>query len=223
MRALKFFSCLIALSFSFATLSHAQPSAYHILPDAIKTDMQKCDIDIAEFNRLMALSQKDFDQDFYGGWRAVDYKDGCSNAAAEIIKAYMLYSVPHAPQSLGILRWHAGQSKAGAGKTSEAIALFAGTYKSDAKHQSAWNLYVDATIAFLQQDKAALQRAHDTLAAMPLSEDEKAGRRKFLADNPEITMPPGFIDEPQNLPVVRGFLNCFDRSYSDAYRGCNSK
>jgi len=98
--------------------------------------------------------------------------------------------------------------------------LFSGAYKPDPHKGRAWNLYADATIAFLQQDKAALQKAHDTLAALPVSEEEKASRRQFLKDNPNVTLPDGFIDAPQNLSPVRDFLNCFDRPYAEAYGQC---
>ena len=32
-------------------------------------------------------------------------------------------------------------------------------------------------------------------------------------------MPEGFVDEPANLSVVRGLLNCFGQPYAKAYGG----
>ncbi len=153
MRHLISISALIGSYLFTATLSHAQTSSYKILPDSIKTELQKCDVDSAEFGRLMALSQKDFDQDFKGGWRSIDEKDECSNAAGELIKAYILYSAPHAPKSLRILRWHAGQVKAGAGQTNEAIAFFAGSYNPDPYKGKYWNLYVERQSLFYVETK----------------------------------------------------------------------
>ena len=197
--------------------------AYDLFPETQQDALRACNVDRGEFHRLMGLSQKAFDQDFEGGWRAVAYQDGCEDMAGEIIKAYMLYSAPHAPEQLRILRWHAGQVKAGAGKTQEALALFAGAYNPDPEDGTAWNLYVDATIGFLNQDKESIQTAYDTLSGIIVSEETKASRRKFLVENPNITMPPGFIDEPQNLGVVKTLLECFGRSYSEAYGNCETE
>lgn len=211
---------LISVNSSSAETS---TSTFIHLPQSTISEFERCGVDNVEFDRQLSLSQKDFDQDFTGGWRAIDYKDGCNNAAGELIKAYMLYSAPHPPKQMRILRWHAGQTKASAGQIGEAIALFAGSYNPDPERGTEWNLYVDATIAFLQKDKAALQHAHDTLAATTVSENTKEQRRKFLNDNPNITMPKGFVDEPLNLSPVRDLLNCFDRPYSEAYGKCGAK
>jgi len=194
--------------------------AYSLLGLTLQPEMQKCGVDQGEFDRLLALPQEGFDQDFTGGWRAISNKDGCNNAAAEMIKAYILYSVPHPPNNLSILRWHAGQTKAGAGEYDEAAALFAGTYKPDTDPSPEWDLYVKATIAFLQNDLPALQIAHDTLAAFPVAEEVKSARRQFLKDNPNITMPDNFVDEPQNLSPVKNLLACFGKPYSEAYGNC---
>lgn len=82
-----------------------------------------------------------------------------------------------------------------------------------------WNLYVDGTIAFLTQDRSGLEAATDSLAAIEVSESEKEERRRFLEDNPDITMRDGFVDEPAFLSVLAGLLNCFGQPYSAAY-GC---
>lgn len=186
----------------------------------IRKELQTCGVGQTEFERLLGLSQKDFDQDFEGGWRSIGYKENCNNAAAEMIKSYILYSEPNPPERIGILRWHAGQTKASAGKYAEAISLFKGTYQAEDDHELAWNFYVDATIAFLKNDRRALQLAHDNLAQLTVSEEEKASRRKFLKDNPKITMPEGFVDNPQNLSPVKSLLNCFGKSYKEAYGRC---
>jgi hypothetical protein len=65
----------------------------------------------------------------------------------------------------------------------------------------AWNIYVDATIAFLHRDRDALLKARTKLAEVP----PEAGR-------PD--------SKPMNLDVVDGLLRCFDRSYADAYSAC---
>lgn len=182
--------------------------------------MEDCGIDATEHDRLLSLSQDDFDQDFKGGWRIYAYKDGCKNAAAELIKDYILFSRPNPPNRHGILRWHAGQLKAGSGRTKEAIQFFHGTYKDLDDHGETWNLYVDATIGFLENDKNKVQDAYDALSDITVPESLKEERRNFLKNNPDITMPEGFVEEPQNLSVVRRLLNCFGKPYSEAYGDC---
>jgi hypothetical protein len=65
----------------------------------------------------------------------------------------------------------------------------------------AWNVYVDATIAFLDRDRDALLKARTRLAEIP----------------PEAGKP---NSKPMNLDVVDGLVRCFDRSYRDAYSAC---
>ena len=170
----------------------------------------------------MALPQDKFDQDFEGGWRKYGYIESCKNAAAELIKDYILYSEPYPSKSIGILRWHAGQMKASTGRYDEAIKLFRGTYHRPDDIQD-WNFYVDATIAFLSNDKDAISLAYNDLEKVEVSDDTKAMRQKFLDDNPNITMPAGFIDEPSNLSVIKKLLDCFGQPYSIAYSSCQTK
>lgn len=189
-----------------------------LLGTPLALELEQCGIDQKEFDRLMRLDLDAFDQDFEGGWRAISQKEDCATAAAEIIKAYLAYSYPQAPESIRILRWHAGQVLAGGGHYPQAIAFFRASYNDPEKSQE-WNLYVDASIAFLKNDREALQTAYETLAAFEVPEAIKQAKRKFLEDNPQITMPPGFVEQPQNLSVVAKLLSCFGRSYKDAYGG----
>ena len=193
---------------------------FAVIDNAARDDLLRCGVDQDEFNRLLSLPEKKFDQDFEGGWRAISYKETCDNAAAEMIKAYILYSEPAPADNQNILRWHAGQTKAGAGHYDEAISLFKGTYEPDEDQGIAWNYYVDATLAFLQNDREGLALAHDNLAKVTVSEAEKAARRKFLRDNPKISMPEGFVDNPSNLEPVQSLLRCFGQPYSEAYGRC---
>jgi len=205
-----------------ATNAQKEGSPFFLLSAQLQKEMTACTVEQAEFDRLLALSQKGFDQNFSGeGWRPLADKEGCKNTAGEVIKAYILYSTPAIPENQNILRWHAGQMKAGAGKYNEALAFFRGTYYRDSDTRNGeWNLYVDATIAFLSGDREALVQARDKLAAMPVSEKLKTARRKFLKDNPNITMPDEFVDEPQNLTPVNNLLTCFGQPYAKAYGKC---
>lgn len=194
--------------------------AYAVLDADVRLGLATCDVDGAEFDRLMALPQKAFDQDFQGGWRPIGDTEGCYDAAGDLILAYMAYSVPVAPDRLQILRWHAGQMKAFAGKNTDALALFAGTY--EAEDDVEWKYYVDATLAFLKQDLSGIETAYEKLSTFEVSDESKASRQRFLDENPNITMPDGFLTEPANLLVIKRLSDCFGRPYKEAYRGCDT-
>jgi len=189
-------------------------------PD-VQAELQRCGVDEVEFDRQMRLPYPAFDQDFSGGWRAVSYKPGCDRAGAELIVAY-LQQVQLEPSDARIVRWHAGQIFADAGDLTRAESFFRQAYDQNLERGRAWNLYVDGTIAFVRGDRAGLDAATDTLAALPVSEEEIASRRKFLADNPNINMPAGFLTEPPNLSVLRRFQRCWGKSYKEAYHFCRS-
>lgn len=156
--------------------------------------LARCGVDAAEVERLLALDWESFDQDHTpGGWRAIAGPD-CYGAAAAMIELYLLASTmqPDAHDSSS-LRWHAGQMRAFAGDTEQAVALFRGAYDSPeivAESGAGWNAYVDATIAFLESDRAALEAARERLAG-----------------------------EPRYLEVTDRLLACFGRSYSAGFRG----
>ena len=195
-------------------------AAHAALDPPERLALQRCGVDAAEFDRLLALDQAAFDQDFDGGWRAVASGEGCRLAAATLIEAYLLHSRPSPPPSPLLLRWHAGQMLAMAGQVERSLAYFEGAYeRGDDPDTVAWNLYVEGTLAFLRRDRDALVAAREALAAQPVSEEEKAARRQFLEDNPRIRMPEGFIDKPQNLDVLERLLACFDGPYEQAYGG----
>ncbi len=157
---------------------------------------------------MLALDRQAFDQDLDGGWRALSVRTGCILAAAELIRDYR---ETH-PSDPGILYWHEGQLRANAGQTGQAIALFDRSRKTD--DPFGWNLYVDASIAFLRGDRTALLAARDALASLPHPDgfDPRDDSRRPI----EIRWPP-------NLHVVDGFIACFGRTYREAYAGrCDS-
>ncbi|MEM9600972.1 MAG: hypothetical protein AAF926_08110 [Pseudomonadota bacterium] len=197
-----------------------QSRAYAALGSDAQDALADCNVDAAEFDRLMALSQRAFDQDFQGGWRTVAEREGCKSVAGDLILAYMQYSHPTPPDSLGILRWHAGQMKAMAGETTQALALFAGSYESEENVE--WNLYVDATLAFLDGDRDGVVVAYEALSQVKVSPEQTAARQRFLDENPTIRMPDGYLTDPVNLPVIRRLRDCFGQPYLIAYRGCET-
>ena len=160
-------------------------------------------------DELLALGQQAFDQDLQGGWRAVSARHGCEIAAADLIRDY------RAARGLTdtILFWHEGQLRAAAGQTDAAIRLFEQSRKPPSD-RFGWNPYVDATIAFLRGDRAALIAAREALAALPRPAD-------FEPRDPQGR--PLQISWPMNLQVVDGLIACFGRSYKQAYaRNCTA-
>lgn len=207
------------ISSSQSNTPQSAPDEFSAYSEEAQSEFIKCGVDEDEFYRLIGLSYRDFDQDFDGGWRAIDYKDGCKIAAQNMLKSYLTYHAYKHQSERSMLMWHTGQVLAGDNKYDEAVKYFRQTYKSG-DHSTEWNLYVDATLAFLRKDKSALISARDTLALQPVSDEMKASRREFLKQNPNVFWPEGFVDEPQNLSVVNKLIKCYNEPYSVAYGKC---
>lgn len=159
---------------------------------------------------MLALPQQAFDQDMSGGWRALSTK-GCEAAAADLIRDWRTANKPS--RNASILYWHEGQLRADLGQKAAAIALFEKSYKTaDEDRGMGWNLYVDGSIAFLRRDRAAFDRAHAALAALPKPAD-------FDPRGPDGK--PIAIAWPMNLNVLDGFARCWDKPYKAAYATCS--
>jgi hypothetical protein len=141
-----------------------------------------------------------------GGWRAIAQHEECTTIAADLIRDYR---EAHGSTST-ILYWHEGQLRASAGSTDEAIRLFEKSRKTDDAY--GWNLYADASIAFLKHDLPALLAARAALARLPRPKDFDPRDAKGNVVN---------VTWPLNLNVVDGFIRCFNRPYKEAY-GCQS-
>jgi hypothetical protein len=156
--------------------------------------------------RLLSLDLAAFDQDLNGGWRRIASMPYCAEDAADLIEAYRNR---RDAEDITLI-FHEGQLRARAGQTDRAIALFERCRKDPERDAIGWNHYVDATIAFLKQNRQALLRSRDALAAL----EKPSDFRPVDQDGNPVD-----ISWPPNLQVVDGFLTCFDRPYSEAY-GC---
>lgn len=168
----------------------------------------------ADRERLLALDESAFDQDLSGGWRALSAQPGCTLAAADLIADYRK---KHGKQS-GLLLWHEGQLRASGGQYREAAALMEGARKPASDDRAGWNLYVDATIAFLRRDRAGLDAARAALAAVP--PPVGAGVPPVVDGYMEVDFEDGQkrrIRWPPNIDVVEGLVRCFDKPYDEAY------
>ena len=153
---------------------------------------------------MMALDEKAFDQDMNGGWRRLARLSDCYLAAANLINDYRDF---HQSEST-TLAWHEGQLRANLGETEHAIVLF-----NLARHTNdltGWNDYVDATIAFLRRDLQALHSAREALAAVPKPDARWTDSQGNTID----------IVWPLNLDVVDRLIRCYDFDYETAYGRC---
>lgn len=159
---------------------------------------------------FLALDQNAFDQDLSGGWRALQER-GCIAEAADLIRDYR--SAKPRPNA-SLLSWHEGQLRAMLRQDQAAIDLFDASRNTADTDFIGWNHYVDGSIAFLRRDRAALQKARDTLAALP----RPANLAMRIVNG--ISVP---VAWPLNLNVLDGFLKCFDLPYKEAYGtpGCS--
>jgi hypothetical protein len=144
-----------------------------------------------------------FDQDMNGGWRKLANIPGCETVAADVIKDYREYLNGR----MSLLFWHEAQLRALAGHNGEASKLMRQSRKTD--DYFGWNEYVDASTAFLKNDKRALLKARKRLAAVP----EPTGRNCVDGDGKKIECG----DWPPNLDVVDALIACFGKSYQQAY------
>lgn len=141
----------------------------------------------------LALPFESFDQDDHQGWRPLS-DAGCDAEAATLLADYAAKQAKPHP----VLAWHRAQMLARAGHTAEAVAAARATLRpegSDAGSGFDWNDYANATIAFLQGDRAALDANRARLAAA-------AGKSEFNAPN---------------LKSVDRLARCFDQPYKVAY------
>ncbi|WP_255367651.1 hypothetical protein [Caulobacter sp. UNC279MFTsu5.1] len=162
---------------------------------------------------MLAMDFDRFDQDA-SGWRSIGQAPGCFLAGAGLIADYRKVHPNLSLSQADGLRWHEGQLRAMVGDTQGAIPLLAASNHDD---DSANQAYIDATLAFLRQDRPALIAARRRLAGLPRPADFQAGADAFKAQTGR------GLTWPLNLDVVDRLLACFDRPYAEAYGGaCNT-
>jgi len=157
-----------------------------------------------------------FDQTEGQGWRPL-YDAKCYIQAAELLREWQavngenLDSTDPRSRSLAqILVWHEAQMWAFGGRNDMALPMFSRAYREDASvPATAWNSYVDGTLAFLRRDRESLGRAIARLSAIP---KPSGWDRAVGQDGQPITRP-----WPQNLDVLQGLSRCWDEPYSAAY------
>lgn len=194
---------LTALIAALALQSAAARPVASVVPD--------CDYESAA---ILALSPEAFDQDMNGGWRPLADKPECRGAAADLLAAYR-----HAhwgdlgPDQLHLNYWHEGQIRASLDQRDRAVRLLmAGVNPNDSG--SGFDDYALGAVAFLRNDRPALEAARARLAALPMPDSFRRAaetlREKYGRE----------VKWPMNLDVLDGLIACFGRSYDEAYGDC---
>lgn len=205
------FAAVVSSLFGIGLVSCAW-NGNEAVPDdkEIVTDVGDC---ISDRSRLLALDFETFDQDYTQGFRSIAEKAGCQLYVADLIGDYRETNADKLRTAqLNTLLWHEGQIRALAGDTAKAIAAFEGSYKP---RNRVWNLYVDASIAFLKKDRGAFDVSYRELERLP-----KPDYWDQLVENTrsKYNYTPVW---PSNINVLRAFDRCFDETYQEAYGSCN--
>jgi hypothetical protein len=195
---------LTALAFA-ALLQAAAPVPATVANDACAYDREA----------MMALSPDAFDQDLSGGWRALEEKPGCTEAAANLLRDWR--EAHRAELKIGDLHinyWHEGQLRAGLdGQTQRAVRLLLAGVNPQVEGDG-FQDYALGTVAFLNGDRAGLEAARARLAATPEPENwaevTASFREKYGVQ----------IKWPMNLEVLDGLIACFGKGYDEAYGDC---
>jgi hypothetical protein len=154
----------------FAIAAGVPGSAMSAQSNEPKADRNpSCQYDRAE---MLAMDYQTFDQTLNHGWRAVADGLGCDLAAANLIRDYRIANnLPHP-----MLLWHEGQLRASGGFVSEAVPLMEQARPLSTSIPG-WNELVDATIAFLRNDRAAFDKAKIAIEAIPQARFSDAVRK----------------------------------------------
>lgn len=153
---------------------------------------------------MLAMDWMTFDQG-PDGWRRLEAIEGCDEAAADLIADYRSM---HGLSDNTTLYVHEAYARAFAGQTSRALDLFELARKD--VDPFGWNIYMDATVAFLRRDRAALLDARERLATLPIPPDLEMVDQQGNPVDPSVGW-------PSNLHVVDAFVRCFDHDIRAAY------
>lgn len=103
---------LLTTLFLIAPLMACAPSNETVSQRPDEQAFIDCGVTESESARLMALSQKDFDQDMEGGWRVIANQENCKSVAGYLIEDYIAFHNIEPGSGTHILYWHAGQMHA---------------------------------------------------------------------------------------------------------------
>ena len=143
---------------------------------------------------LMGLSFDEFDQNMEGGWRLYANRMDF-DSATQLIKLYLDKHPDLKSNEREVMSFHCGQMLALMDKNLDAIPYMEASKKKN-EDVMQWNIYVDATIAFLKKDKEAF--------SLKIKELEEKS-----------IMPE---DQNRNLMLLKRLEESFDKTYADALK-----
>ncbi len=163
--------------------------------------LHTCMPDVAERERLMTLDVATFDRS-ETGWRLYAAAK-CYSQAAELIEAYIDSRASLRADDQSILRYHAAQMLADANRPDDATSELRVVLALEPQRphpDTGWSQYIRGFIAFLMQDRPALDKAVVELDAYAQGETGKlqAGDRI-------------------NLNALHGLQRCYGKDYAFAY------
>lgn len=163
---------------------------------AAPTDNESCETKYKEVASVaMKMPYREFDQSA-SGWRKLD---SCYAESAKLIGRY----IKKQESEQRTLRWHLAQTLALSGENARAVEEALKSLNPDEAKQHptfSWNAYVQATVEFLRNDRAAFEVQYEV-------------HRKAAEKYPE---------NKANLDVLTGLSKCFGKPYIEAYSTCRS-
>jgi len=165
---------------------------------------------VADHSAILSLNYDQFDQNEQTGWRPLAKLPQCRRVAADLINDYLKakWKTLTLPQ-LHVIYWHEGQILALLNDQSAISFLLSGVDPEN--DEIDFSDYAIGTVAFLQKDLPALKSARDRLATKPIPAWYTQARKLAIGRRQ------AFPSWPLNLDVLDGLINCFGRSYDEAY------
>lgn len=170
---------------------------------------------VANPQYYLALSLREFDQGVRPvadgprqewGWREIARRPGCETAAAILISEWRArHGAGLSPRDRSFMAFHEGQLRAGGGDHAAAIPLIEEGRLSFAG--AVGEAYVDAVLAFLRADRAALLAARERLLAVPEPPDWPATQRAFREQAGQE------MRWPLNIEATDTLVRCFGKPY----------
>lgn len=177
--------------FALATSLHLANPLFAQLGEGLAFTPQHCALTAAEERTMLEASYGEFDLGMgASSWRSL-LNRGCAGDAAIIVGKYIAaHKASLAEEEIRLLSFHEGQTRALDGQKKPAIPPLREALAGNPSPE--WRAYVEATIAFLDSDKSALQAARERYAALSPPKDMR-------------------------LAVIDGLIACFRKPYSVAW------
>jgi hypothetical protein len=139
------------------------------------------------------------------GWREIMHKPGCTAATAELMDRWTARHMAElGPYLRNWMKFHAGQIWAASGDRARGISMIESSYRPDDKPE--WTIYLDATLAFLRDDRPGLIAARERLLALPEPADWAKSQAAYRALGQEMKW-------PLNIEAVDQLIACFGHTY----------